>query len=330
MRGLFPIISVLVVAVLVGCGPTKVNTQVLMPAEINMSGYDRVTVGKFEGEGGEQIRQRLITQIGGTGLYDIIDRDNIAEGMSERELAQYGLVDKEDSLDEGGLIQANTLIVGDILTHNFSQSRESQVVTRYQGEQSYNVTQTRTVGTAKVTAAIKVIDLQDMRVIVPTTIPAEDTGATSWVDGNSSPNLIPDPHFQACYDQVVGAFMRKIAPYTVTVVVKLYKVGKAPATKAGINSFKLADYDGALEQFEMALDQIEADPEAKPEHKARVLYNLAVGLEYNQRFEEAIERCQQAIQLDNQKEYILSAQRMEQGLARKRELINQGIIEPDY
>lgn len=314
---------------LTSCATTDVSTNVLKPAEINMAGYERITVGEFDGEGSTQLRQRLISAISNSGMYEVIDRDNIRQGMGEQELIDLGLVDSDSSYDDGGFLAATSLVTGSILRNDFSQFKEKELRTRYDSNNNpHNYTVYRNTGTSSVTSAIKVIDLESMMVVAPATIESSYTASTSWVEGNP-PGVAPGPLTESCYKETVTRFMHKIAPFTESVVVTLYKKQGPPSNKSGIQYFKSGNYQRARDMFEEALAYLQADPKSKPKEYSRVYYNLAVACEYCNDYSSAQKYYEEAIRNKSEKKYIQAAQRCSIRLADYRELRNQGIVKPN-
>ena len=325
-KAVFCIVLVLVLCS-VGCKTAKLDTHVLRPAEINLSGYERITVGQFTGDGGSEIRNRLVQALFDCGKYDVLDRETLRAGMTERELKMAGLA--KEGLAEGEVITANALVVGDS-KQRCNQHVESTVVEYYDLEgNKHTKTVRQRYATGTVEAAMKIVDLESTRIVANSLLNRKKNYNSGWQD-STPPSVDPRSLYEGIYPGIVTEFMHKIAPYTETVQAVLYKSKRMPQTAAGITLFKSGDTAAAADSFAEALETGKADPKTKPKELANATFNLAVARLYLNQFDEAVAGFQEAIRLDpTNKKFREWLERAIRRREEHRKLQEQGVAPPE-
>jgi curli biogenesis system outer membrane secretion channel CsgG len=311
--------------VLSGCTTVKVQESMRKPAQINMAGYEQITVGKVEATMAsdrvamEPVRQRLITGIQNSGMYRVYDRDSLEEGLREAELAQY--LGGSDSTAGSNFTQANALVTGVIERLNFGTNVEQKE--EYVAENQYR-TVYRRVGTAEISVSLKVIDLESFEIVAAAPIRDSDSQATDWSYG-TPPQISPEPSYDRLYDKVAAQFMKKIAPYTEPCEVILFTVGESLLKKNALRNFKAKEYSAAEDCFRQIIVLYEANPKTSPKTMAKALHNLATAQEFQGNLEEAMTNCDAALAKHTSAQTLALKARLKVRVADRAAFADQGI-----
>lgn len=308
-----------------GCGTYRVHSKMLKPAQINMAGYEQITIGRIDGPPEAEsaagvMRERLQEKISATGLYQVYDRDNIAEGVQESALAEYGALFESQGSTRRFQV-ANALVTGRVLTHRFDDNVESN---SWQDQNGTVYTNYRAVGTGQASVALKVIDLETLEVVAPAKLDASSQVATDW-SPYTPPQLDPAPVMESCYAQIVDSFMKKIAPYEVPVSVELYSIGTSEQKDAAKRYFKAGDFAAARGQFEQTVEMLRADPKTKPKKLAKAVYNAAVAAEFEGDLDSAMRLIDESLSLYVHKRTLAAKARMKERLADAEKMQNAGL-----
>jgi tetratricopeptide (TPR) repeat protein len=315
---------VFTVLLLAGCATRTVQTTVLRPAQINLVGYDRVLIGRIDGDGADAmrgatlIRAKLLSRIANSGQYTIVDRESLHAAMDERELQMMGVTGQTD---QSGYTAASTLVSGTVFTHQYNQWRTS-----YQAQDG---TYWQTHLQAKVSALLKVIDLDTMEILATDTLETVSQEIVSGSIYGGSPDLDPAPAYEQCYEDLVSQFMKKIAPYSETVPVTLYLVGDAPSTRSGYGFFTAQNYGQARSSFQEAVEFERNNPKQNPGRLSKVIYNCGVAHEYCNEFDEALQCYEEALRLNHDSKYVEAINRIQRLRQEYQEKIDQGLVSPE-
>jgi curli biogenesis system outer membrane secretion channel CsgG len=306
-----------------GCGPVRVNESKRKPAQINMAGYEQITVGRIDATMPSAmvatipLRQRLIAALQNTRIYQVYDRDALAEGLREVELAQY--------LGQGNsrmqFQNANALVTGNVdrLTFSDREETQQQYVSEYE-----TVTIYRRVGQADIGVMLRVIDLENMEVVASSQLNDTVTVETPWFRERPA-RLNPDPSYAQLYDRVVAEFMKKIAPYYVDIEVVLYDRGPSPLKPNAMRYFKAREYAAAESSFVAIVETLKLNPKTKPKALAEAMHNVAVAQEFQGRLEEAMETADAAIALHPNKHTLHLKNRLRVRMTDRDAFENQGL-----
>jgi len=264
----------------VGCASTVgISETYVRPPEIDMRGKKTVVL---ESEGGYQRDASLVTSKLKQALlgkqFTVADRDS----MDAKAREQFFGDDQSATI-----AAASVLIRVNVLSRTTGSSRESDSRTNYKDDSSYTVY--RTVGKASTEVSFDVVDLGTTKLMVSKTLTAGRTSKTDWDERNAG-NIDTDGLLSQAYDDVVSNFMRKIAPYTVTVEHDVYSLGDDfPRAKTGASYLQGGMPDEAYEEFNAALNAAKNNPEVKPKNIAQIMHNMAVAKEQSGNFDEALQ-----------------------------------------
>lgn len=284
-----------------GCAATTIQVPRLKPAEVNLGPVKKVAIGTIEGDGGEDISDKLTESIMSTGRYEVLDRKHLAEITREKQIA----VD-DPGAAYGHVLGAAALIFGRVTRNGMEQTVTADQQVCLQGRNSVPCTTYTRVGNHAVSVSFKVVDAATGKVLL-----------TKMVNGGASakrevqvldvkatnPQVVatiippfPDPETfrEAAIGAVVTAFMRMIAPFSVSVSVVLYEQD-SQASKIGVNAARAGDWASAIENFKSALRT--AAEVNDLEVQARAYYNLGVALGYSGSYDEGIRLIRKAMTL---------------------------------
>jgi len=266
----------------VGCASTVgISETYVRPPEIDMRGKKTVVL---ESEGGYQRDASLVTSKLKQALlgkqFTVADRDS----MDAKAREQFFGDDQSATI-----AAASVLIRVNVLSRSTDSSRESDERVKGKDENKRTYYVYRTVGKASTEVNFDVVDLGTTKIIVSKTLTAGRTSKTDWDERNAG-NIDTDGLLSQAYDDVVSNFMRKIAPYTVTVEHDVYSLGDDfPRAKTGASYLQGGMPDEAYEEFNAALNAAKNNPEVKPKNIAQIMHNMAVAKEQSGNFDEALQ-----------------------------------------
>ena len=132
---------------LTSCAP-QIRTMVLKPAEIDLHGYTRVAVLRFEGQGGREIRDWLESALINTRVdqkpyFKVVNRTQMQQILGEQAFAATGAIDESTAAKMGKLLGVEAVIIGSV--NGFEPSEESHTEARQQPIYGTKPLQYRTV-----------------------------------------------------------------------------------------------------------------------------------------------------------------------------------------
>lgn len=313
-------VSLLAVVAAGGCAE-KIVVTYPRPAEINMAGYEQVTIGDISGAGGDMVAAKLQSQLLAAN-FAVLDRSALSQRQRELDIATRQGNNSAESGSNRGITRAVARITGKMLRNNCGQSVESQT--------SSSGVVYRVSATAEVEVSLQITDLDTTRVLASKSIEATQSAQSKWT---STPEggLAQEPLYAAAYDKVVNKFMRTIAPYMEQVELELDKVSESPANDSGIQLMKINEYAQAASQFNSAIAAEKAKPKASPGNVAKLTYNLATAIEFSGELTRARELYKSVVASGavSSGKYIESLRRCEQRIADTGKLREQGVTSND-
>ena len=275
-----------------GCAGRNVSILVTRPAEINLSEYERITIGEIRGAG-----SGFVSKLDDLGkfLQGVESRDSwirrFAAEMS-RALARsdrFELLDYESLKaghsredDNGNVV----LISGAILAYDYDEEEIVEDVQKKnrKTEKGAAGQKYKRKGTAHVEVQLKVVDLRTSRILASRNLSRRETMRTSGetpakarIDNAARRRL-----FAECRSDIVRAIERMIVPYTERVNVSFETAKEMPELERGFRMVQAGNWDGAVNVFQEATEAYSRSPEV---HKA--YYNLGLSYMYSDRFDRA-------------------------------------------
>lgn len=315
----FVTISIFLAVLSVGCA-SKVKTQVLMPAEINLSDYKTVGVADFEetnGDWGRKIASWLETElieakVDGKPYFNVLPRTKIDQTLKEHDLPMTSLTDPNIASQLGRLAGLDAIITG--MVHSASNH-----------EQVYSLRRPCALLTGHLDLTFQFISTATGRVVVDTKITQQKVEDSC---GLGSPGLVElnylEEPLSSLSREVVEEFVRKITPHRTTLEFILKNKDDSPGgssrkvTKLLAMGSKYAengDWDSALEKFRQAVDLKHDSPAAN--------YDLAVAFEVKGELHKAKEYYQRALHLNDESDYSKGVANISDRLASQRKLKQQ-------
>lgn len=286
------------------CANTRVAVPRMAPAEVNLAGYKRVAIGGIGGDGAEKIVVDLTAALFETKRFDVLDRQHLHEVVKEQDFGVSGRVSDESAVSIGQMIGSAALVVGDVLSSDYKEDvRQANRKCTKDGKVYDCVEYTRTAS-ARMGVAFKIIDTETGKILVAKNLEAAKTRSVSSHDQVPGALDASDDLLKACRAQLVGDFVKVVAPYQVNVVVELLDDGDLPELEVGNNFARLGNWNDAIAQYSAALAKAEADPEISAETRAKAHYNLGVGFGYSGRYDAGVAELEKAFSLDPDDRYM--------------------------
>jgi TPR repeat len=315
----FATLFVLAAVMFVSCSP-KVKTQVLMPAEVNLSEYKTVGVADFEeadGDWGRKIaswleNELIEAKVDGKPYFNVLPRAKIDQTLKEHDLPMTSLTDPKIVSQLGQLAGLDAIITG--MVHSASNQ-----------EQIYSLRRPCALLTGHLDLSVQFISTTTGRVVVDTKITQQKVEDSC---GLGSPGLVELNYLKeplsSLAREVVKEFVRKITPHHATLEFTLKKKDDSPGgssrkvTKLLAMGSKYAengDWDSALEKFRQAVDLKHDSPAAN--------YDLAVAFEVKGELHKAKEYYQTALLLNSETDYSKGVANIKDRLASQEKLEQQ-------
>jgi len=204
----FGTFSVFLAVLSVGCAP-KAKTQVLMPAEINLSDYKTVGVADFEetnGDWGRKIaswleNELIEAKVDGTPYFMVLPRAKINQTLKDHDLAMTGLTDPKIISQLGQLAGLDAIITGRV--HSASNQ-----------EQIYSLREPCAMVTGHLELTVQFISTTTGRVEVDRNISQQKVVDSCGIGspGLVELNYLKEP-LSSLAREVVKEFVRTITPH---------------------------------------------------------------------------------------------------------------------
>ena len=315
----FATLFVLAAVMFVSCSP-KVKTQVLMPAEINLSEYKTVGVADFEeadGDWGRKIaswleNELIEAKVDGKSYFNVLPRAKIDQTLKEHDLPMTSLTDPKIASQLGQLAGLDAIISGIV------RSASNQ-------EQIYSLRRPCAMLTGHLDLTFQFISTATGRVEVHKNISRQKVEDSCGIGspGLVELNYLKEP-LSSLAREVVKEFVRKITPHHATLEFTLKKKDDSPGgysrevtnlLEMGSKYAENGDWDRALGQFRQAVDLKQDSPAAN--------YNLAVALEVKGELTKAKEYYRRALHLNDESDYSKGVAKISDRLASQRKLKQQ-------
>lgn len=304
--------SLMSLIITVGCAP-QMRINVTRPAEINLKDTKQVAVGDITGTNGQDVYDDLVTALMNSGRFEVLDRQNLAGLMREKNFTLSGQVDETQAAVIGQMLGAGALVFGRVAKYEYGEKLTRRDWTDKEG--GAHVTVTR-LGKAEVTVNLQVTDISSGRILTKAPIRSAMEKKESATDEMPA-EIDKDGLLSLARANVIATFMKKIAPYQETVTISFKKSKQAPEVSQGIAMAKGGQVDRALEIFEKAAQAHPSDP--------AVLFDYAVALELNGRFADADSAYMKASSIKSDKQILAAMTRNKQRATDERKLKEQGV-----
>lgn len=276
--------ALLLLAVLAACNPA-IRVPYQRPAKINLRGVNQIAIGGIYGQGGDVLYTDLGQAIFNSNRFQLVDRQNTERLLAEIAFQNSGFVSESQTAQVGKLFGAGALIFINI--SNYTAADRVEKTNSYTDSNGVAHTDWRRTSWGVVEAGFQVIDCETGRVLAIENLKGyyeEYLTATDQQPGYSDPNNL----LSRARADIVGQFIRVIAPYEDYALIKFAKDRDIPQFEAGIRAIQTGNWGEGIRQFEAAYAAYPSDP--------RAMYNLGVAYEYTWQFDRALPLLEKAYQ----------------------------------
>ena len=284
---------IIIFTVLTGCA-TKVKINMLQPAEFHQASLTKtVAVLPFTGPGGQEFAAEIEGTLASKSIDDkqyftLVDRASIDKIMSEQQFSQSALIDQATAAKIGKLVGAQGIYTGAVTAaqvkdSNYKEKRQECVRHKIERDKKGNEYEGRCIQwrnysvscmkrDAHFSVTPKLVDVSTSKILYSRNL---SKSATSSGCEDASPPKDEQELLEAVKEDVKKQFLKDVAPYYVTVEIKLMDstdhIDSADAKdklKQGIDFADKGRMDNACEIWGQARI-------AAPNSPA-ILYNLGV------------------------------------------------------
>lgn len=302
-------VFVLAVVIFPSCAP-KVKTLALMPAEVNLSEYQTISVLDFEaevGDWGKKIASWLEEELSkvrveGKPYFTVVSRSKLEQMLREQDLEISDLTAPETSRQVGRLLGLDGLITGSI------KAAHTQ-------DQIYTTWRLYVTRTAHLDFTVQVISTETGSSEFSETFTGKKVAEAFDAEELTELTYHDEP-LTSLVKEAIGKFIRKIAPHYATLELTLRSKDDSPAGRSkevtellqrGNKYGEKGDWNSALELFRQAVNLQQGSPAAN--------YNLAVVLERNGELHKAKEHYEAAARLKREDDYLNAVAHIRERLA---------------
>lgn len=292
------------------CASGRVRVPMMRPAEVNLPGVQTLAITSMTGQGASLVSGLLEEQLVKGGRFQILDREHVDSLMSELKLSSSDLADAKAASRLGKLMTAGAIINGH-LEESYTETPHARRFTDKKGrEHTHRSVEAELVmrGTFKVT------DVSTGQVVVAKTVEAKrgssrlEHAATQVLGAlfNAAVDVDhdtedPPPDRAKLEDEarteLVGNFIRAIAPQQELVEVSFALDGDLPQLQQGMNWAKHGDWTKAQQLFADAIHAAEISGKISNKTLAKAYYDQGLSYEYAGDYDKAIPSLQKAFDL---------------------------------
>ena len=284
-----------------GCATVRVPMTIRHPAQIDMSSYKRVAVGKFGGDMGTRFRVAMETKFAESERFELVDRKNLDQMLNELRVSYSELSElDDDQRPRLGRILAASAIISGSATSDYSEHTTSEVETNKKTGKETVVY--KRVGHASVMGSLDVIDVETGRVQKSLPLCAAERGAST------GRGKMPGSPQSSLMDRAFRYFTRKawktISDWTETKKVPFATDKKLPLLEQGVRQAQIGELDEALDTFAAAAEAGLGSATVTGATVAKAHWNTGLVYAYTDRHDEAVAAFKEAFKLAPLKKYL--------------------------
>jgi hypothetical protein len=308
-----------------GCTPS-VKVIRLRPAEINLSEYKKIAVGRVRGEGGEEIASLLETTLAGSRRFEVVDRRMLEGIMREQDLSMPDSFDAKSSARLGRKMGSSALVQGRVTRHEYYEDLSKEKTTCTTNGITHSCMSYTLTGNWYLNAQLSVVDVITGRILVTKTYNRSFQNTSSSTGSRPQTTWDPGEEFTSLSEDIVGEFMKQIAPWGEEVRVYLYAAESLPTLETGIGYAKQGSWPQAIEQFTKACNTADNFPAIQTKDRAYAHYDLGIALGYSGTdYDQAIAEIRKAVELYPEEDFISEIAKIRQFKLDDARLRQQGV-----
>lgn len=312
----------------IACAPTIMVTRE-RPAEINLRGIKQIAIAEISGSGGDEIEGLVTEQLANSNRFVVLERSHLDKVLKEQGLSMSTEF-KEGDLEIGKVLPAAALVWGHVDRSEYDTSTTSKEVTCTRTikvrdaivNQDYSCRKNDRTGKAVVSVQFRVFDTSSARVLAARTLKDERTAHTEATDEAPAP-IEGEELKQLARRSLAEAFLRVVAPYTVSEEVTLVANGDLPEVKQGNEYLKRGDHHSAVELYGKAVARANTDSAMAPKAKGTAHYALGLGLALVGDYPTAISEIRAANAVVQNDDWLDTEMRIKQWAAEAKQVDDQ-------
>jgi hypothetical protein len=278
-------------------GPDASFTRV-RPAEEDLANTSTIAVSEIEGrpEDVNAVSGHLGTWLSSSGRFAVVEREKLAQIAQEKGCAPG------DVACVSGALPASAMVLGTVTPSTYSENLETNTYKCKQDGKDATCTERIRKGAARASVNLRLVDTATGKVLFQRLVTKTVGDSKSSYDGVPEPidsgRLTEEARRQAALE-----FFEAISPHESTEEVELETDGALPSLERGNDAFKAGNLKTALQEYQSAVAMAEASKDINPEAKARAYYCAGVALGAIGKYDEAIERLNQAHKLNQDEDW---------------------------
>lgn len=275
-------------ALLAGCAATSTRVPVMEPAALNLLQFECVAVDRCLGEGSRPFATEFIE-----ALREVEDPLTGARGIR---VLRPG--------DGDAFAEAPIVLRASVMRHGVADEVVEERTLDLQGLE--RIRRKRQL-TACVSIHIEATDQSGLHVL-----DAADLNASACIqrycDEGPNPDIDPAPLLASARQRAITRYLQRVLPRPQLLEIELYSAAAVPELRAGNECARQGQWEQARRLFQQALLDL---PPERAEHRAQLLFNLGVALQFTDRFAAARATLEQARTLSDDARIVTELQRNE-------------------
>lgn len=263
------------------------------PPLIALPKVKRLAVRDFAGPGNcaRDVKSRIEEAISKSDKFELIDRANLSDVLSERDLQASSIANPSTAVKLGQLLGPAAIISGQVLrcSADTSSIKKQAGFREKNGLQHYNYF---VETTAHALVVVRVIDVTTSKVNSARRVVFDLPQTQSARDGVPEPADGAEMLDKVLSEYVVPTIMQSVLPWTEVVRVTVH-ADKECDLKAAAGLIRIGSFDAAAESMQKSIASQCGNPKDKIA-LAKAYHNLGIALTYAGRPEEGLKALQQA------------------------------------
>ncbi len=312
---------------LAACATQTIRVPVLVPAPVNLVGYELVAVDRFTGDGCEPLSRELAGALGSavnplTGKPGFVvltrqDVDRALDGARDRRNAEFDQATM-DVLERWRT--APIVLKGAVQQH---VCRDRVVEEQGKDQQGRPIVRSKQVFQATVEVMVEATDVAGNRTLDAVTLQG-GASAEQWLERPDQRRAAgPDPQalLATARSEVVRQYLERVLPRQTWVEVDLYTDGDFPDLQIGNGYAEVGNWGAAVTAYDRALQTMTGELAA---NRYKALFNLGVAYEFSDRFADARKALEEAYALGKDSRILAELRRNEAREVEVQRLREQG------